>query len=552
MPKAEFARINAEREELGLALYANPRNSGAGSLRQKDPAVTAGRQLTTWLYQLVEDGADRRQPERRARPAREASGFPVNPDREAGLDIEGVIAFTETLARGPPRPAVRDRRRRAQGRPLRPAGAAGHGQPGAALGDRLQVPARAGRDAARGHRPVRRADRDAHARRAPAAGQGGGLDRRPGDPPQPRRGAAQGHPDRRHGRAPEGGRRDPRGRAPDPREAAARRPRVRDARRVPGVRDARSCATRARSATTARTSACPARAVAGVPALRRARRDGHRGRRLGGAVAAPPAGPREDAGRLLPAHGRGPRVAGPVRAQERREPVRLDPALEAAAARPGAERPGDPAGGRDDGRSTSPAGSRARCRPSRRRTGSARDRGVPARRRPSTSRTASRRSRASGRRSRSRWPAGSRTTATSSVLDELAEAASSPRRRRSARPRARGRWRADGRRHRDPRGVRPRGGGGGDPGRRRQARLVGVEEDATTSSPARAPAPSWPRRPSSGSRSSTRTGSGGCWRGSCPPPIPSPHRDETPNRGIMPPVGSAPASEPLAEGGRPA
>jgi DNA ligase (NAD+) len=36
MPKAEFARINAEREEKGLALYANPRNSGAGSLRQKD------------------------------------------------------------------------------------------------------------------------------------------------------------------------------------------------------------------------------------------------------------------------------------------------------------------------------------------------------------------------------------------------------------------------------------------------------------------------------------------------------------------------------------
>ena len=55
MPKAEFARINAERGELGLALYANPRNSGAGSLRQKDPSVTAGRQLSTWLYQLLED-----------------------------------------------------------------------------------------------------------------------------------------------------------------------------------------------------------------------------------------------------------------------------------------------------------------------------------------------------------------------------------------------------------------------------------------------------------------------------------------------------------------
>ena len=35
MPKAEFARINAEREEAGLPTYANPRNSGAGSLRQQ-------------------------------------------------------------------------------------------------------------------------------------------------------------------------------------------------------------------------------------------------------------------------------------------------------------------------------------------------------------------------------------------------------------------------------------------------------------------------------------------------------------------------------------
>jgi DNA ligase (NAD+) len=110
MPKAEFARINAEREEQGLALYANPRNSGAGSLRQKDPAVTAGRQLATWLYQLLEDMPPEQvelfdDPARPAAPSvdsqsaalarLEALGFPVNPDREAGLDIEGVIAFTE-------------------------------------------------------------------------------------------------------------------------------------------------------------------------------------------------------------------------------------------------------------------------------------------------------------------------------------------------------------------------------------------------------------------------------------------------------------------------
>jgi DNA ligase (NAD+) len=112
MPKAEFARINAEREEAGLPLYANPRNSGAGSLRQKDPAVTARRQLSTWAYQLIEE--DERGPSgvpaeaapTDAAPAGIASqsaaldrlaalGFAVNPNRQAGLDIEGVIAFTE-------------------------------------------------------------------------------------------------------------------------------------------------------------------------------------------------------------------------------------------------------------------------------------------------------------------------------------------------------------------------------------------------------------------------------------------------------------------------
>jgi DNA ligase (NAD+) len=97
MPKAEFVRINEERGEAGLPLYANPRNSGAGSLRQKDPAVTARRLLSAWFYQLVEDestplGVSRQSD---ALERLTALGLPVNPDREAGLDIEGVIAFTE-------------------------------------------------------------------------------------------------------------------------------------------------------------------------------------------------------------------------------------------------------------------------------------------------------------------------------------------------------------------------------------------------------------------------------------------------------------------------
>jgi DNA ligase (NAD+) len=94
MPKAEFKRINDEREEAGLALYANPRNSGAGSLRQIDPQVTAGRKLSAWFYQLVEDGET--VATQTAALARLADlGFPVNPEHAADLDIEGVIDFTE-------------------------------------------------------------------------------------------------------------------------------------------------------------------------------------------------------------------------------------------------------------------------------------------------------------------------------------------------------------------------------------------------------------------------------------------------------------------------
>ena len=98
MPKAEFVRINAERAEAGLPLYANPRNSGAGSLRQIDPQVTAGRKLAAWAYILIEVGPDRdssvgSQTEALARLS--ALGFPVEEHHQGGLDIEGAIAFTE-------------------------------------------------------------------------------------------------------------------------------------------------------------------------------------------------------------------------------------------------------------------------------------------------------------------------------------------------------------------------------------------------------------------------------------------------------------------------
>ncbi|MDY4041464.1 MAG: NAD-dependent DNA ligase LigA [Collinsella sp.] len=50
MPKGSFARLNEEADAAGREPFANPRNAAAGSLRQKDPKVTARRDLATFIY----------------------------------------------------------------------------------------------------------------------------------------------------------------------------------------------------------------------------------------------------------------------------------------------------------------------------------------------------------------------------------------------------------------------------------------------------------------------------------------------------------------------
>ncbi|KXG78041.1 DNA ligase [Fervidicola ferrireducens] len=52
LPKEDFRKLNEEREEQGLPLFANPRNAAAGSLRQLDPKVTAKRPLAVFIYGL--------------------------------------------------------------------------------------------------------------------------------------------------------------------------------------------------------------------------------------------------------------------------------------------------------------------------------------------------------------------------------------------------------------------------------------------------------------------------------------------------------------------
>lgn len=96
LPVAEFDRLNEAQEAAGLPRYANPRNTAAGSLRQKDPAITASRKLAFWAYQLgqVEGGPDL-DTHSAALDWLGGLGFPVNPERQVAATIDDVVAFTE-------------------------------------------------------------------------------------------------------------------------------------------------------------------------------------------------------------------------------------------------------------------------------------------------------------------------------------------------------------------------------------------------------------------------------------------------------------------------
>ena len=53
MPRAEFARLNAEREEIGEVPFANPRNAAAGTLKLQNSSVVAARRLDCFLYAMA-------------------------------------------------------------------------------------------------------------------------------------------------------------------------------------------------------------------------------------------------------------------------------------------------------------------------------------------------------------------------------------------------------------------------------------------------------------------------------------------------------------------
>ena len=96
MPLAAFEALNKQQEDEGKPRYANPRNTAAGSLRQKDPSITATRGLSMWCYSVGEV---------RGGPALETHsatlefladlGLPVNPETKTVSTLDDTWEFVE-------------------------------------------------------------------------------------------------------------------------------------------------------------------------------------------------------------------------------------------------------------------------------------------------------------------------------------------------------------------------------------------------------------------------------------------------------------------------
>ena len=120
MPTPAFEELNERQAAEGGRLFANPRNAGAGSLRQKDARITASRRLGFWVYQAGHaEGAPPFARHRDTLDYLRDAGFPVNPqikvvgtldevhafcrdwqDRRHGVDyeIDGVVVKVDDLA----------------------------------------------------------------------------------------------------------------------------------------------------------------------------------------------------------------------------------------------------------------------------------------------------------------------------------------------------------------------------------------------------------------------------------------------------------------------
>ena len=119
MPKHSFVRLNEDADAAGREPFANPRNAAAGSLRQKDPKITAHRDLETFIYAVADEAPLSVTTQWQFLQWLRACGFSVNPNaarctsahevhdfcaralahrEELDYDIDGVVVKVDSFA----------------------------------------------------------------------------------------------------------------------------------------------------------------------------------------------------------------------------------------------------------------------------------------------------------------------------------------------------------------------------------------------------------------------------------------------------------------------
>ncbi len=94
LPKAGFEKLNRERENESLPLFANPRNAAAGSVRQLDPRITAKRALDIYIYMLgYAEGKPMPATHWETMDYLKSIGFRINPNNKQVSRIEEAEAY---------------------------------------------------------------------------------------------------------------------------------------------------------------------------------------------------------------------------------------------------------------------------------------------------------------------------------------------------------------------------------------------------------------------------------------------------------------------------
>lgn len=95
MTKKEFDTLNKSRQALGSALFANPRNLAAGTIRQLDPSLVAGRPLEFHGYDLIRQNASDTPTVSGAYKAMQELGFKIDAEAHLEPDLEAVLKYAE-------------------------------------------------------------------------------------------------------------------------------------------------------------------------------------------------------------------------------------------------------------------------------------------------------------------------------------------------------------------------------------------------------------------------------------------------------------------------